>query len=285
MGISSATKTTKKAAFCLLFLGLLEASQDSHRAWAIPPAAAGFLNVVPGLGHTLDGKPLVGLGYLSALVALIVGANNTQGPAKVLLGGATPSLYCYQIYAAYRDGEPGNRMIGNSNVLEDYIAAFNPMNALDFKVAAFDAIGAAQGIWSPQPNGTYNLTNLLYYGIAVQQEEALYRGFLYPVFTDLLGGSKLAAAMVTSLLDSAQHALYLSNALDPFIFSMRTALFLYLTWMYEQNQYQLTKNIFAHAWFDYLVRPPLVTDAQATSGGQPLNLNQGAFVGGVKIHF
>ncbi len=256
----------------------------SHRAWAVSPTAAGLLSVVPGLGEAVEGRPLIGLGYLAGVAGLFLASNLTSGDARIFFGAAGPSLYCYQMYAAYRDGEPENRMYGRTNVFEDYAAAFNPMNVLDPKVIGFDAIAAYQGATHGQ-GGSYSPLELIYFGLAVQQEEALYRGFLYPVFTDLYGGFKIGAALTTSLLDAAQHGLYLADAFNPVVFTVRTVLFLYLTWVYENNNYFLPKNIFAHAWFDYLLRSKI--SGASFAGGRPFDLNGSVdgFVAGVKFHF
>jgi membrane protease YdiL (CAAX protease family) len=227
------------------------------RAHAIHPAAAGALSIVPGLGEVVEGHPWKGLGYFSALLGLWITSGRLGGAktnAGTIVGEAAMSLYFYQIYAAYRDGNPKNKMYGKSNVFLDYAAAFNPINVLDFKVIGFDAVAGVSGAFKGQ-GASYNPLWLLYWGVGVQQEEALYRGFLYPVFTDIFGGYRLPAALVTSVLDSAQHILYEGGAaLTPYVFIGRTVIYCYLTWMYTFNDYDLPRNIFAHAWFDYLLR-------------------------------
>jgi membrane protease YdiL (CAAX protease family) len=280
-----------RVALVVNIIFLVSAAGLSSPACAVSAASAGFLSVVPGLGEICEGRVVTGLAYLGATVGLGSLASRLGGisaNAGAIAGEASTSLYFYQMYAAYRDGHPSNQMYGKSNVFDDYTAAFNPRNAWDLKVVGFDAL-AAQGGRHGGGGASYNPLWLVYWGVGVQQEEALYRGFLYPVFTSWFGGAKIPAALVTSMLDSAQHALYMGGALSPPVFLMRTALFSYLTWVYTQNKYNLPRNIFAHAWFDYLLRTPGPTKDTSTrlTGVRPPGF-PGSFqgwVGGLRFTF
>lgn len=259
---------------CLSVLWVLTTSSglSSSSGFALSPGGAATLSLVPGLGEVVEGNVWTGIGYFTSTIGLILFPGKTE--FAQVARGAGISLYSYQMYDAYRDAHPQNHMYGTGTLLQNYLAAVNPVNAWDPFSVGFVGLGATQvrKIRRQYGDEPYKLYRLAYFATAVQQEEALYRGFLYPFFTDIYGGSKFFAALTTSAIDAFQHYFYLGpTALEPTVFTMRTALFMLLTWQFTRNNYELAPGVFAHAWFDYLqgagATPNSVSKTSASQNG------------------
>ncbi len=103
-------------------------------------------------------------------------------------------------------------------------------------------------------------------GFIALGEEALFRGFVFPGFTDVLGGSTIAGALTSSVTFAAAHALYNGqsrSALQGSTMLLRTVLGLFYCWQTHEDKYDLRKSIFSHTWFDVLYE----WDRQGLPGG------------------
>lgn len=208
------------------------------RAFAQPaPGVSGMLSIVPGLGQVANGNTLEGLGYFSATLGLM--AANT-GIAR----NAGSNLWMYNMYDAYRDAGPKRKT--NYSLFENYIANFNPMNAIDPIGASFLGVGIASGGKSKLQRDVprSKAGRALYYTFTGTGEEALFRGFLYPGFSDLTR-STIAGALISSVIFSAAHR----QGGGPFV--VRSIMGMLFCWQVQRNQYDLRKSIFAHSWFDF----------------------------------
>jgi membrane protease YdiL (CAAX protease family) len=158
------------------------------------------------------------------------------------------------MYDAYRDAGPSHST--NYNVAENYIAFLNPLNLIDPFSVGFVGIGAIAGRNSKNRTRMGPRSPVLgafFYGFVGLGEEGLFRGFLFPGFSDLFD-SYVAGAVTSSILFSVSH---LTNK-QAFYHSATGLSFLFLAgmvfcWQTHYNHFDLRHSIFAHAWYDFLV--------------------------------
>ena len=247
---------------CLVFV--LMSSFDISRAEAkLSPGMAGTLSVVPGLGQVSNGDSLEGVAWFTGIVGgFMLTTGNTYNQTVFL------DLWMYNMYDAYRDA--GAPRSAKYNLLQNYIAAFNPMNIwgpystipLVYQGAVVASPG--HGNFGIGPNN--KALTPFYMSFIALGEEALFRGFVFPGFTDVLGGSVMAGALTSSVAFAAAHTLYSGQAtyaLQPSVFLLRTAMGLFYCWQTHTDRYDLRKSIFSHTWFDVLYE----WDRQGMPGG------------------
>lgn len=80
-------------------------------------------------------------------------------------------------------------------------------------------------------------------------EEAFFRGFLFPAFSQPIGVWSGAFASSTIFAFAHTGAYTQQNI-------VRTALGLLFCWQYHRNKYVLNNNIFTHAWYDQILIGP-----------------------------
>lgn len=201
---------------------------------------AGFLSVIPGLGQLVNGRPLETVGWAGAYFGTAYGLKQPY---------AAYFIQMYNMYDAYRDAKPEINRYKNHNWFQNYIGAFNPANVLDpIGGPTLALYGAAPGI-SKYKGG--NFTPLKPFGVAMigWGEEALFRGFLFPAFSDLFGG-KFWGALVSSVAFGMIHTQY--GAAGKATVGLLGMVF---CWQVDNNEYDLRKSIFAHAWIDFFLLP------------------------------
>ena len=226
------------AAYALFMtLGLVGHPSDAH---AVAAGLAGTLGIVPGLGHVAGGEPLEGLGWFATVVGLYAVPNSNVQQAGW-------DLWQYSMYDAYRDAGPSINRVGHQSVFENYVAAYNPVNIVDpigGPIVGYGAlVGKRKGL---TPKG------LVVYGFVGMGEEGLFRGFLFPAFSDLFS-SKWAGAITSSAIFSLVHVTGGRANLAGSALGQRFVLGMLFSWQADRNKYDLRKNIFAHAWYDIFV--------------------------------
>lgn len=223
----------------LLLLVLLNTPANTRAA---SPGLTGTLSLVPGLGQLTNGNGWEGLGWLSSIVLLYGSGNST-------LSQVGYDLWMYNMYDAYRDARPP--LAAPHHLLQNYTAFLNPLNLLDPIGAPIVAFGARSGAGSGYPS-LRKPSEVAMYGFVGLGEEALFRGFLFPSFSQTLS-SKWLGAVTSSAVFALSHAtngrqdLAASPMIQRFIGGML------FCWQVDRNRYDLRKNIFAHAWYDILV--------------------------------
>jgi len=214
----------------------------SPAARAASPGLTGTLSLVPGLGQLTNGNGWEGLGWLSSVVLLYGSGNST-------LSQVGYDLWMYNMYDAYRDARAP--LAAPHNLFQNYTAFLNPLNLLDPIGAPIVAFGARAGAGTGYPS-LRRPQEVAMYGFVGLGEEALFRGFLFPSFSQTLS-SKWLGAITSSAVFALSHAtngrqdLAASPMLQRFIGGML------FCWQLDRNRYDLRKNIFAHAWYDILV--------------------------------
>ncbi len=215
----------------------------------VPPGVAAVASVVPGLGQTIAGRPGEGLAWFVGVVGGLSVSGRGNWPATAFV-----DLWMYNVYDAYRDA--GARRSAKHTLLENYLAAFNPLNVIDPIGAPIVLLPAVTGGKSTGPRlaSTKALApfEIAFIGLG---EEGLFRGFFFPAFTDL-SHSVLFGAISSSLLFAYAHKFYNGQstyALKRDVFAARSIgglLFCFQTYL---HRYDLRHSIFAHTWYDVVV--------------------------------
>ncbi len=217
------------------------------RSHAASPELAGTLSIIPGLGQISNGDTWEGLGWAITSLGLYTSGN-------FYASNIGYKIWQYNMYDAYRDAGPKNA--GKQNVLENYTAFLDPTNIIDPVGAGILGFGA-YSISGSEPSVSSGPGNLpgsaLFFGFVGLGEEGLFRGFLFPAFSDALD-SKWGGAIVSSALFSVSH---LTNSASFYrSFNGLGILFLggmALCWQTDNNDYDLRHSIFTHTWYDVIV--------------------------------
>ncbi|MBI2607040.1 MAG: CPBP family intramembrane metalloprotease [Deltaproteobacteria bacterium] len=217
------------------------APREAHAAAA---GVSGTASIIPGLGQVINGNALEGLGWFSSVAALSFSGNGYFAQIGF-------DLWMYNMYDAYRDARPQNGRFTNYGVVENYVAAFNPLNIVDPIGAPIVAYGAYAGSSRGYP-GLRNVSKPLLYGFVGEGEEGLFRGFLFPGLSDVFS-SKLVGALTSSAIFAVSHATGGSSNLAGGALAQRFAGGMLFCWQANLNRYDLRHGIFAHAWYDILV--------------------------------
>jgi membrane protease YdiL (CAAX protease family) len=243
---------------CLLAIGSDRALAEQNT----PPALAGLLSVVPGLGQTANGNPGEGLAWFAVILgggALTAGNGYNQ---TIFL-----DLWMYNIYDAYRDAGPKRSY--KQNVFANYASAFNPLNiwgppsTVPLIAQTAGTLSKGRPSFGIGPNRP--VLTPFYMAFIALGEEGLFRGFFFPGLSDLFN-STVAGAITSSLVFSAAHGLYAgqqSYAFRPGVFAWRTVLGLFYCWQTHIDKYDLSKSIFSHTWVNVLYE----WDRQGVLGG------------------
>jgi len=234
----------KKIKFCIVFSCLFHCGLQS--SYSAPPAGlAGTLSIIPGLGQAVSGEPLEGLGWFSSVVGLSV-----MGGDFAQIGF---NIWMYNMYDAYRDAKPQIGRYKDHSVYINYLGAWNPLNIIDPIGAPIVAYGAYAGSRRGFP-GLRSVRKPIIYSFVGLGEEAIFRGFLFPAFSDLFS-STLAGALTSSAVFSVAHVTGGRENLSSVMLAQRFVFGLLFCWQASRNQYDLRKSIFAHAWYDVFVDP------------------------------
>lgn len=225
------------------FIALITLFSSVHSHAKVEPTLAGLLSIVPGLGQAANGN----IAETPVWLGLTVGL----GLVTRSRGGfyLARDFWAYNIYDAYRDARPNNKMTNIDSSVLDYFAMVNPLNAIDLIGPPEIAIGAWSGLSKYKGK---NLTVRQFFTASAIGfgEEGLFRGFLFPVFSDITT-SKIAGAVSSSVLFALVHTQYgLGGKLQMFGFGMLGCLQYYL------SNYHLSHTIFSHGWWDFFLIPP-----------------------------
>jgi hypothetical protein len=202
---------------------------STNSAFAAPGGVYGTLSIIPGLGQAVNGNVIEGISWF-ATIAILSGNKNTVAQS------VGSDLWFYNMYDAYRDATPAGNKVSKENIFENSIAVINPLNILD-------PIGApALALYGPSMKFNHITgKNVIKYGFVGVGEEALFRGFLFPAFTNVTN-SKWIGAITSSVVFGLAHT---SGNVVP-----RMILGMFYCWELDRNKYDLRKNIFSHAWID-----------------------------------
>lgn len=226
-----------KGCSLLAFLFFIQISAAPSRA-DVSPTAAGLLSIVPGLGQVASGHYLEGLAWG-------IGTIYTYSSRSPFVAHMGYDLWMYNIYDAYRDA--GAKGEANTTAAQNLLAPFNPMNGLDYVGTPMVALSAASNGRGPNGEGMPNglLFRPIYTSFTAFGEEGLFRGFLYPEFSDLFD-SKFFGAFLSSSIFGLVHTQYGAvGRIEVAVLGMLFCL------QKELNNGDLRKNIFAHAWWDF----------------------------------
>lgn len=241
----------KKKIATALFVFMQCFAVNSH---ATPAAGvSGALSIVPGLGQAANGDLLEGFGWLATSVVPFLSGE----PIARQIGF---DIWQYNMYDAYRDAKPGNKRFAENNVFENYIAFANPLNIVDpigGPMVGYAAIAGRKGGYPSFRNPALPFM----YGFVALGEEGLFRGFLFPAFTDVTGG-RWGGAIISSTLFSYAHAIGGADNLKPLVLLERFGAGMIFCWQADRNKYDLRNNIFAHAWYDIFI-----SDSGRINGG------------------
>ena len=205
----------------------------------------GLSSAIPGVGQTINGNPLEGLGYLVSTIYLM-----SSKSAVVKSMGF--DLWMYNMYDAYRDARPSGSAFSDQNIFQNLSAPFYPPNFLDWRGATLVAAGAAAGAHQQYP-ALKKPELIAKYAFVGFGEEALFRGFVLPSFTDSFHSKGWGIVLSSAVFSVAHAATGDGSALAPSVLVVRWILGMWLAWQADSNKYDLRKNIFAHAWYDVLV--------------------------------
>ena len=215
-----------------------------NSAHAVAAGVSGTLSIIPGLGQVVNGDGVEGLGWFSTSVGLLLTGNS-------FLSQIGFDLWMYNMYDAYRDAKPSGGKTKNYTVVQNYVAAFNPANIIDPIGGPIVLVGAAAGAKGGYP-AFKNLALPITYGFVGMGEEGLFRGFLFPGFSDLLS-SAWAGAITSSALFAVVHATGGRSNLSGTALTSRFLMGMLFCWQADRNKYDLRNNIFAHTWWDIFV--------------------------------
>lgn len=247
-------------------------------AHAVGAGLAGTMSLVPGMGQIAAGNTWEGLAWFAGLgggLAYIYlgGANayrfrtpgDVEGTSFPILPQAIFNLWMYNMYDAYRHAKPQSRKVSETWLLGHFAANLNPLNLIDPIGAPIIAGGLGATVYykfSP----VKDWTRPVFFSFVGLGEEALFRGFLFPAFSDFLG-SNWAGAILSSAMFSAAHGINGGEALKPGPLAFRFGFGMLFCWQVHRNRYNLNKSIFAHTWYDVLVTP-IPGRESAIGGGQ-----------------
>lgn len=220
---------------------ILSLALNSH-SQAAAPGVSGTLSIVPGLGQVANGNPLEGLTWFLTSMGLFLSGNSDLSQVGF-------DLWQYNMYDAYRDA--GARSTTKYNIAENYIGAFNPINLVDPIGAPIVGYGAALSARGGYP-ALRSPKKVAIYGFVGLGEEGLFRGFLFPGFSDLTG-SKWVGAILSSAVFSAAHVTGGASHLSASPLLQRFVLGMLFSWQTNRNNFDLRNSIFAHAWYDIFV--------------------------------
>ena len=203
------------------------------------PGVSGTLSLVPGLGQLANGDGLEGLGWFSASVGLLLLKDGTARKFG-------QNLWFYNMYDAYRDA--GGSPAARHGLLENYLGNLNPLYAFDIIGTPILALAAASPGNTASNKGAPRSIGLraVYYSAVGTGEEALFRGFLFPAFSNGLG-SKFVGAVLSSAVFSAAHG----EGGGAFVVRFLGGLL--FCWQVQMHNHDLRPSIFAHTWFDFLL--------------------------------
>lgn len=216
------------------------------------PGLSATASVIPGLGQTLNGEPVRGLFYLSA----VVGGAFAGGPYFPYIA---QNIWFYNIYEAYQDA--GAKRTQPHSIAKNWLATLNPTLIVDPIGAPIVGTGIVAGARGGYPVFT-RPGEMVVFSFVGLGEEALFRGVLYPGFTDLTG-SRVIGNLTSSVLFAAAHGVADTTQLRLLPMLARTFAGVAFAVQTERHDYDLRHSIFAHAWYDiFIVQDQLGIRAQ-----------------------
>jgi membrane protease YdiL (CAAX protease family) len=230
----------------LVALGLLLSLLAPYSASAkTSPGVATVLSIVPGLGQAANGEALEGLAWFASVFALL-------GSRNKMLQYSGMDAWMYNIYDGYRHAGPSG--VAKQSFLSNYVATFNPLNLVDPISIPVDGIAFSQkGNQALLPGSRGYVVNAFRYGLVGLGEESLFRGTLFPEFSQMLG-SKFWGAFTSSILFALGHGIGGErSALGAGPLIERSVLGMLFCWQTNMNNNDIRKSIFAHAWYDFLL--------------------------------
>lgn len=204
----------------------------------LPAGVAGAMSILPGLGQAVNGNVAEGALWFAA----------TAGAAAVRPYIAF-NIWQYNLYDAYRDAKPENGRYKDNTWYENYLGGLNPFNVLDPIGGPFTLLYGAIPGYVLHHGNNYMLLKPVGTAFIGAGEEALFRGFLFPAFSDLFG-SKWIGGFVSSALFGAAHFQYNWGG-RAVVAGFGGVACLQL----DLNDYDLRKNIFMHTWVDFFLLP------------------------------
>lgn len=239
-----------------VFLLIISLLANTNSSYAIAPAAAGILSIIPGLGQVSAGRPMEGLAWFTSILAL----SATHDKWARAIGF---ELWQYNLYDAYRDA--GARDTGKQTFLENEIAFLNPANLIDPISVGVIGSGVYAGtrnknITRQGPKNT--AAGILLFSTVGLGEEGLFRGFLFPGFSHLTN-SYFVGAVMSSAVFAAAH---MGNKSDYYrssrgLLTIFTGGMLFCLQTYQQK-WDLRHSIFTHAWFDIAIEYASISSPQ-----------------------
>ena len=155
---------------------LLASTATASISYAAPsPGASGTLSLIPGLGQAANGDGWEGGAWFATTVGLFMSGNG-------FLRQIGWDLWMYNMYDAYRDA--GATGADKSYAAVHFLQAYNPLNLIDPIGAPIVAVGAAAGARRGYP-ALRRPSKIITYGFVGMGEEGLFRGFLFPGFSDV----------------------------------------------------------------------------------------------------
>ncbi|MDD0852095.1 CPBP family intramembrane metalloprotease [Halobacteriovorax sp. GB3] len=234
----------------------------------------GFASLLPGGGQALNGDYLESFLYFTASFGLMSYAKDPKLKTVGL------NIYFYNMYDAWRDA--GGKPSEQETIFSHYGQSFVPTNIVDpfaisfLTLAAMNRNGARERAIDDAKRDndqeqlhrwllTDGWKSTLTFAAVGMGEEAFFRGFLFPAFSEYL--SPWGGAIVSSALFSFAHVgATREENLARFIFGM------IFCWQYASNDYKLGKNIFTHAWYDQILIGPF--SVANSMNGEKLSLSE-----------
>ncbi len=215
---------------------------------------AGLLGVVPGLGHVVQGETIEGIAWFGGVAVFFASGFGVLPFSKVSLHTGT-NIWQYSIYDVYRD--TGEKRKYKSTLIYDTLAAYNPLNLIDW-VSPLQLGANAYVTYRGAPDTVYRGPKRFFLGVIYQTpnamaEEALYRGYVFPVVSKVTHFKPLGA-LTSAVLFSFGHMLYgysfkqvlagtVNNVANSLLWCLQTHL----------NGMDIRPSIFTHMWIDVMI--------------------------------
>ncbi|CBW25372.1 hypothetical protein BMS_0458 [Halobacteriovorax marinus SJ] len=211
------------------------------------------------MGQSLNGNHWEGAAYFVSALGLMFAAKDPK------LNTIGLNIAFYNMYDAWRDagGKPSNK---NSNIFHDYAQMFNPVNIIDpfaiglLSAAAINRSNSRKTAFEEARKhndhetihrrlSTDGWKSILTFASVGMGEEALFRGFLFPAFSQAVG--PWGGAITSSAIFAFAH-----KGANTEANIVRGALGMLFCWQYYRNKFNLNKNIFTHSWYDQILIGP-----------------------------
>jgi len=244
-----------------------------------PTLSGLFSLVIPGAGHAYQGKwgkagifAGIEAGLLTSALTMKVETRNDD-MLRANLSRVFLNTHFYNVYASYQDAR-----ISNKN--KNYNTPISKRSVVDLLTAPVNLdiitrptfllpmgiISGLVGLRLIVANGNSGVdtsTEKKIWGtsiLAAQStgiglgEEAFFRGYLQPEFTDLFGKEWLGILSQALVFGAAHYnsgGVTLEQKLQKVLFTSWSAI--YGGWLFAKNKQDLRENIAIHAWWDFII--------------------------------